>query len=355
MAGTLKKITIDGHVYFISTDIPPSLDEYSILDSFKVTLLDGNQVFSGTISEEDITTMSSLVEMDKDVFYGTFRKSLCSSERTSGLFSYHLKEDMNSVTTLLLKQVLDENMKFQLGSISMTKEDEPGNSILHLLGSLSKQMEELKNRVSSLCDKNDSLEGEKKDMTERMESYVADKEVFENDLFAKFSLVLNEKKARIRELKSKDGSTTKHEEKPKEKQKIKKDSDEDVDTDEEKEELLKTKRNKETVKSTIPKKNKRKIMNKNLGIIFDDSLDEDEEDNSPQLNRKRSKITKPKAVVQPVLPRNNNLISSLSTTTQPVEPKRSPPQSQPDTLPVIKKEPKSIDTQEKDLLDELMF
>merc|ERR1712048_138892 len=99
------------------------------------------------------------------------------------------------------KQVLEGGIKFQLGSVRMTKMDGSCNCILSFLEHLTTQMDNFKKELKDARDENSSMFQEQEEMKKRLANYVIAKDALEQDLYTKFSLVLNQKKARIRELK----------------------------------------------------------------------------------------------------------------------------------------------------------
>jgi len=332
----LREISIDGNTFYIFTNMPISFDKFSDTsicreDFFEVSLFNGKEVYSGKVYTADILKMCSVVDMEKDSFYDSLRQCLSNAGCSSSQFTYHIMENNDSSLQFIWKQILDEEMKFQLGSMLLRLDENTQLKTLDIFAFLSQNLYNLSEKVTNLSSKNRNLEAEKSEMAKRLDGYVLTKESLEKELFTKFSLVLNEKKARIRELMKSDKDCNKSKETV-ENTKREESSGGETDTDEEKEKVVEKAKKVDTVKKTNKKDNK-------LGIILDESIPDDDED-VPRKNRKRVRTTKPKSPVQPILPRSSSLLK---------------PPKQPSPPTTNEEEVKQKETQEEDLLDQLMF
>lgn len=97
------------------------------------------------------------------------------------------------------KHILQEDIKFQLGSVNLEPLPSPA-AHQTLLEHALQQTSALGGAVSELRQKAARLERERNTALARLEDCVSTQESLETELFAKFKLVLNDKKAKIRRL-----------------------------------------------------------------------------------------------------------------------------------------------------------
>lgn len=97
------------------------------------------------------------------------------------------------------KYIVEEDIKFQLGSVNL--DPLPSPTAQHtLLDHALRQTQVLGGLVAELQQQTERLMAERDRALARLERCVAAQETLEADLFAKFKLVLNSKKAKIRNL-----------------------------------------------------------------------------------------------------------------------------------------------------------
>jgi len=203
------------------------------------------------------------------------------------------------------KLVLDHGIKFQLGT-AMLLENE-NKDIGSFLDSVICQFSKMKDEISTLSTAKENLLNEREKTLKRLEEFASAKEQLEVDLYEKFLSVLNEKKAKIRQLKKAcenlrdeqaqsvvgDASA-----KPKAKSSHES-SEEDEDTDKEEEKRAENNR-KQTTAHKMPK------------IIGAD----EEEDEEVTIPARRKKMTRQKRNSRAaVLPRTASLPRPLSKRT----------------------------------------
>jgi len=183
-----------------------------------------------------------------------------------------------------------------------------------MLDQLTSQVEKYKKEVEELRTFNQLMSKEQIEMTKRLEGYVKAQETCEEELYSKFALVLNSKKAKIRELKDqlesgKGGSGAKSTKnttiKEQKRRTVVESEEEEFETDDEKETTSSSKRKLSDEESRSSNKEDEKRTN-NDDIRLDDSIVDDDDD-LPRRSRKRIRATKPKTPVNSVLPRTTSL------------------------------------------------
>ncbi|XP_074618265.1 DNA repair protein XRCC4-like isoform X3 [Acropora palmata] len=99
------------------------------------------------------------------------------------------------------KKDIGDGVKFQLGSLTLARVDDCLFIMTRIFDFAVNQMAQLKKEITALRSENDRLSSERKETLELLDQCVAAKEDMQKDLFEKFAAVLNEKKAKIRQLK----------------------------------------------------------------------------------------------------------------------------------------------------------
>ena len=132
-----QKITIDDTPYHLSTRFPADNNNSN---NYSLVLTNGSDVFKGTLTHAEVNKMSQSADMDFSVYSTTLRKCLCGG---GGGFTYQLKHDNNNNNNnnnndnntykLTLKQNIDANVKFHLGSITMHKEHNNSSILVDML------------------------------------------------------------------------------------------------------------------------------------------------------------------------------------------------------------------------------
>ena len=91
----------------------------------------------------------------------------------------------------------EERVKFTLGSVLLHPE---ANQPAKMLRCIIEQHVALKKQVSDAKSEYASVVEDRRQLLKRLEQFVIMKEKLETDLYGKFALILNEKKAKIRQL-----------------------------------------------------------------------------------------------------------------------------------------------------------
>ncbi|MBN3314585.1 XRCC4 protein, partial [Atractosteus spatula] len=115
-----------------------------------------------------------------------------------------LQQDNNPKhTSQSTKEWLKQKKFFKLGSVELHAVSEPIEVIKELISHGLEHSTELQARNQHLQEENEKLRREWEYVTGELEKYVQAKETLERDLYTRFALVLNEKKAKIRSLQQK--------------------------------------------------------------------------------------------------------------------------------------------------------
>ncbi|TNN29091.1 DNA repair protein XRCC4 [Liparis tanakae] len=91
-------------------------------------------------------------------------------------------------------------LQFRLGSARLELVPEPAEAVRELLIHSLQRGNSLENHNQNLEEENQRLRGEQQRITAELQRYAGGKEVLEAELYSRFVLVLNEKKAKIRSL-----------------------------------------------------------------------------------------------------------------------------------------------------------
>jgi len=272
---------------------------------FDLTLTNCNQSYSGKCDDTTILALSERVEMDADEYWMLLKQAFgCSPSRStaSKSFSYQLDPITHDKWKLSWKQVLEDGVKFHLGSLELNKEVDNGTCVSGLMTAMMDDMNKMRDDLSYMRRENQAMEIEHKTLLKRLEGYVHDKNNLEADLYAKFSLILNEKKAKIRSLKEQGvhGRRTAQPQPPQE-QKKEEDSGETTEEDTDKEDNAPVHR----VADASPPASSSGGGSAKAGLFLDDSLEE-EEDDGPSRRRRHKLQSRPRTPVTTVLPRTTS-------------------------------------------------
>ncbi|XP_018420230.1 PREDICTED: DNA repair protein XRCC4 [Nanorana parkeri] len=202
MEKTVQKIAIasnPGGTYFLQIGWEEDLDK-----GFTVTLCDGQTALTGEVSTEDVSREAADIEMEKAKYVDELNKALISATLPASKYSFDLVKDEKDYDTYCFtyeKKLRD--VSFKLGSLQLKNVKEPAEIIKDLINYCLTTTTELHSKNEHLQKENERLQRDWVDMQEQMEKFVSSKEELEQDLYTRFTCVLNEKKAKIRSLNEK--------------------------------------------------------------------------------------------------------------------------------------------------------
>ncbi|XP_067885740.1 DNA repair protein XRCC4 isoform X2 [Heterodontus francisci] len=174
--------------------------EKDLGSGFTVILCNGEQAWSGRVSDNQVTVEAKEAEMDREKYVEELRQALTAGEEKAKNYSFDFFKDSDREVFHFSYEKLLQDISFKLGTVELQK-----------VSDSTEVMKELINYVllcnSELRDKNEHLHQENKRLLcdhnyslKELEKYVKAKEELEQDLYSRFILVLNEKKAKIRSL-----------------------------------------------------------------------------------------------------------------------------------------------------------
>ncbi|XP_073234889.1 DNA repair protein XRCC4-like [Porites lutea] len=169
-------------------------------NGFDLTVCNGEQVWRETVDAGTVESMAQTADMSIAEFAAQTRRALTGQSTGQDNFVYHAKIHGNHLQFSWKKHIGD-GIKFQLGSLKLSKVDDSAVVVKNIFDLAVDQMAKLKQEMSSLKSDNERLSSEREDALRLLEKSVTAKEEMELDLFGKFATVLNTKKAKIRQLK----------------------------------------------------------------------------------------------------------------------------------------------------------
>ncbi|KAM9694337.1 DNA repair protein XRCC4 isoform 4-T5 [Trichechus inunguis] len=170
--------------------------EKTLGSGFVVTLTDGQSVWTGTVSASEISEEADDIAMEKEKYVDELRKALVSGAGPADAYKFHFsKESCHFSFEKNLK-----NVSFRLGSFNLEKVASPAEVIRELICDCLDTIAENQSKNQHLQKENERLLRDWNDVQGRFEKCVSAKETLEADLYKRFILVLNEKKAKIRSL-----------------------------------------------------------------------------------------------------------------------------------------------------------
>ncbi|XP_077944710.1 DNA repair protein XRCC4-like isoform X2 [Gasterosteus aculeatus] len=168
---------------------------------FRLLLTDGQSAWRGDVSEAEVRQEAEELEMQTERYVQDLRQALTEAE-TSGTYSFALTPpppDRCEAVTLQYEKV-QKDISFRLGSAQLMADPRPAEAVRELLTHSLQRGTALENHNLSLQEENQRLTREQQRVAAELERYAGGKEALEAELYSRFVLVLNEKKAKIRSL-----------------------------------------------------------------------------------------------------------------------------------------------------------
>ncbi|XP_055968511.1 DNA repair protein XRCC4 isoform X1 [Sorex fumeus] len=170
--------------------------EKTLGSGFLITLTDGQSAWTGTVSESQISQEAEDMAMEKEKYVDELRKALVSEAGPADTYKFNFSKELCHFS-------FEKNLKdvsFRLGSFDVEKVASPADVIRELICDCLDTIAENQAKNEHLQKENERLLRDWNDVQSRFEKCVNAKESVENDLYTRFILVLNEKKAKIRSL-----------------------------------------------------------------------------------------------------------------------------------------------------------
>ncbi|KFQ30800.1 DNA repair protein XRCC4, partial [Merops nubicus] len=167
---------------------------------FGIILSDGQCAWTGTVSEADISREAADMEMNREKYVEELKRALIAGEESAGKYNFAISRDEEDKECHFSYERNLKDGSFRLGSLKLQKVSSPAEVVKELIGYCLDCLGRLKARNEHLQKENERLFSNWSDMEKRLERCVEAKEDLEADLYSRFILVLNEKKAKIRVL-----------------------------------------------------------------------------------------------------------------------------------------------------------
>lgn len=171
-------------------------------EGIHLTLADGGRgMWCGEVTEDQLDDMAGQVKTDFHDYVSQTVKALTRENVGALNFIYQVTEGDDDLAILSWKKYLPEKkIKFQLGEVALTAKPDAGHVMCNILDNCIESQTNLKEQITNLQAENERLSTERTAVLKRLEKCSNAKDEIEQDLFSKFCLILNEKKARIRQL-----------------------------------------------------------------------------------------------------------------------------------------------------------
>ncbi|XP_029372445.1 DNA repair protein XRCC4 isoform X1 [Echeneis naucrates] len=166
---------------------------------FQLLLTDGQEAWRGKVSEAVVIGEAEELEMECERYVQDLQQALTGPQRTAA-YSFTLTPSPPGSTVTLSYEKVQKDISFRLGSVSLKADPEPAEAVRELLVHSLQMGNILEHQNQNLEEENHGLRQEQQRITADLKRYTRAKETLEAELYSRFVLVLNEKKAKIRSL-----------------------------------------------------------------------------------------------------------------------------------------------------------
>ncbi|XP_065520128.1 DNA repair protein XRCC4 isoform X1 [Lathamus discolor] len=174
--------------------------EKDIGAGFGITLSDGQCAWTGAVSEAEISREAADMEMNREKYVEELKKALIVGEESVGRYNFAVSRDDENMECHFSYERNLKDGSFRLGSLKLQKVLSPAEVVKELIGCCLDCLGRLQAKNEHLQKENERLLSCWSDAEKQLEKCVVAKEELEADLYNRFILVLNEKKAKIRNL-----------------------------------------------------------------------------------------------------------------------------------------------------------
>ncbi|KAL0965288.1 hypothetical protein UPYG_G00279320 [Umbra pygmaea] len=168
---------------------------------FLLLLSDGANAWRGEVSEDAVIDEAKELEMQTERYVQDVQQALTGSGAASADYRFTLTFNPGPGGNLTLAyEKVQRDIAFCLGSALLFEVPEPLEEVRALLIHTLEHGSTLKKNNHALKEENQGLKQELQHINSEMQRFVNCKETLESELYSRFVLVLNEKKAKIRDL-----------------------------------------------------------------------------------------------------------------------------------------------------------
>ncbi|CAL1530425.1 unnamed protein product [Lymnaea stagnalis] len=192
--------TEDGQKLYLQTVLKNEGQE-----GFELLLLDGNNVWEGQVTEDDLDGLSEKSKLDYNTYVSETKAAFTRDKTTNSNFECHWKKNSEDTSILIWKKVSARDVKYNLGSVTLKKCKNSSENLSKVLSHCISQTGLLQEEIHKLQAANKRLSLERSTALQKLEKSVVAKEDVEHNLFSKFVTVLNSKKEKIRQLENLEG------------------------------------------------------------------------------------------------------------------------------------------------------
>ncbi|XP_029024595.1 DNA repair protein XRCC4 [Betta splendens] len=200
MPSSVREIQISSELdstYFLRVDWRGQ----SLGSGFEMLLTDGQDAWRGEVSEAAVSQEAEELEMQKERYVQDLQQALTGAESSISYGFTLTPSPPHSRSTVTLEyEKVQKDILFSLGSVLLEAIPEPAEAVRSLLIHSLQRGNALEHHNQRLEEENQRLRREQQRITTELKRYAGGKEALEAELYSRFVLVLNEKKAKIRSL-----------------------------------------------------------------------------------------------------------------------------------------------------------
>ncbi|KAG7218105.1 hypothetical protein INR49_020614 [Caranx melampygus] len=166
---------------------------------FQLQLTDGQDAWRGEVSAAAVSSEAEELEMQRERYVQDLQQALTGTEGAA-TYVFSLTPSPPGAAVTLAYEKVQKDISFRLGSVSLDVVPDPADMVRELLVHSLQRGNTLEQQNQNLEEENQRLRREQQRITAELKRYTGGKEALEAELYSRFILVLNEKKAKIRSL-----------------------------------------------------------------------------------------------------------------------------------------------------------